>query len=197
MSGGEITRPGRRVVDPSHRSRAGPGAVHGVPGGQRQRRPSPLSGPAGRSGSGPARAATQTHQAGPLPPPAPGHRGQARGRTGHPSRSLWWLADAHPHDRGMQVSHETMIRAAIRRVGRTRPSPPPGRAVAGWPPFRSGGFGDAPRRPGRVHSRPGEGSSSFCPHLGRRLRFSTHDPSPSAKRTGSRARRPIRRGSLD
>ena len=39
-----------------------------------------LSGPAGRSGGGSAGTTTETHQAGPLPSPAPGGRGQARGQ---------------------------------------------------------------------------------------------------------------------
>ena len=51
-----------------------------VPGGQRQRRQPALSGPAGRSGGGSAGTTTETHQAGPLPSPAPGGRGQARGQ---------------------------------------------------------------------------------------------------------------------
>ena len=73
-------RPGGRMVDPSDRRRTGPSALNGVPRGQRQRRLSALSGPPRRSSGGPASAATQAHQAGSLPSPAPGRRGQARGQ---------------------------------------------------------------------------------------------------------------------
>ena len=89
----------------------GPCAVDGLPGGQRQRRSSALSGPARRSGGGPAGAATQAHQAGPVPSPASGRSRRKLEDNWSPEQISSWLADAHPDDPEMQVSHETIYQS--------------------------------------------------------------------------------------
>jgi IS30 family transposase len=101
---------GGRVVDASDRHRPGSSALDGVPGGQGQWRPSALSGPAGRSGGRPAGAATEEHQAARCPRLRRAVEAKLEDNWS-PEQISSWLADAHPHDPEMQVSHETIYQS--------------------------------------------------------------------------------------